>query len=53
MLIEADARKFITDAIDIEKELAAYEKKEKSKGRIVLDSLEYNKCRGKLTKIIS
>ena len=53
MLIEADARKFITDAIEIEKELSEFEKKEKSKGRIVLNSLDYNKCRGKLTKIIS
>lgn len=38
MLIEADARRFITDAIESEKELAIIEQKEKSRGRIVVDS---------------
>lgn len=41
MLIEADARRFITDAIENEKELAAIESKEKSRGRIVVDSQEF------------
>lgn len=53
MMIEADARKYITDAIEIEKELTEFEKKEKSKGKIILDSNEYNNIRAKLTKIIS
>lgn len=53
MNIEADARKFITDAIDTEKDLTEFEKKEKSKGRIILDSIQYNKLRSKLTKIVS
>jgi hypothetical protein len=41
MLIEADARRFITNAIETEKELALIELKEKSRGRIVVDSIEY------------
>lgn len=42
MLIESDARRFITEAIDTEKELTQLEVREKSKGRIVLDSPDYN-----------
>lgn len=42
MLIEADARRFITDAINLEKELLEIEKKEKSKGKIFFDSETYN-----------
>jgi hypothetical protein len=38
MLIEADARRFITEAIETEKDLALIEMKEKSRGRIVVDS---------------
>ena len=41
MLIEADARRFITDAIENEKELTQIEQKEKSRGRIVVDTQEY------------
>lgn len=40
-MIEADARRFITEAIETEKELAMIEAKEKSRGRIVVDSQEY------------
>jgi 3-oxoacyl-[acyl-carrier-protein] synthase III len=42
MLIEADARRFITEAIENEKELTAIEQREKSRGRIVCDHPEYN-----------
>jgi len=38
MLIEADARRFITEAIEHEKDLALIEIKEKSRGRIVVDT---------------
>jgi hypothetical protein len=38
MLIEADARRFITDAIQFEKELSQIEVREKSRGRIVVDT---------------
>jgi hypothetical protein len=48
MLIEADARRFITEAIENEKELAQIEIKEKSKGRIVVDSVEYSTKRAKV-----
>lgn len=41
MLIEADARRFITDAIQFEKELSQIEVREKSRGRIVVDTQEY------------
>jgi len=48
MLIEADARRFITDAIDTEKELCAIEMQEKSRGRIFFDSKEFKEHREKL-----
>lgn len=38
MLIEADARRFVTEAIEAEKDLSQIEIKEKSRGRIVVDS---------------
>ena len=52
MLIEADARRFITDAINLEKELLEIEKKEKSKGKIFFDSETYNSSWKKLVKIV-
>lgn len=48
MLIEADARLFITEAIEIEKELSSVEQREKGRGRIVVDTAEYTKLRAKL-----
>ena len=48
MLIEADARRFITEAIENEKELTAIEQREKSRGRIVNDYPEYNQKRTKV-----
>lgn len=52
MLIEADARRYITNAVEIEKDIMALEMKEKSKGKIFLDSVEYNNARKKLVKVI-
>jgi hypothetical protein len=52
MLIEADARRFITEAIDTDKELASIEQKEKSRGRIVVDTVEYSEKRAKLIAIL-
>lgn len=52
MLIEADARRFITEAIDTDKELAQIEQKEKSRGRIVVDTVEYSEKRAKLIAIL-
>lgn len=48
MLIEADARLFITEAIELEKSLTQIEQKEKSRGRIVVDTAEYAQERAKL-----
>ena len=50
MLIEADARRFISDAISSEMELHSLEIREKARGRILLDFDEYHKLREKLTK---
>jgi hypothetical protein len=52
MLIEADARRFITDAIENEKELAQIEAKEKSRGRIVVDTIEYSVKRKKVIEML-
>ena len=52
MLIEADARRFITEAIDTDKELASIEQKEISRGRIVVDTVEYPEKRAKLIAIL-
>ena len=38
MQIEAEARKYITDAIEIEKEVQEQESKDKAKGAIVTSS---------------
>jgi hypothetical protein len=51
MLIEADARRFITDAIQHEKELCVLEKK--MKGRIVVDNNVLNEKREKLVILIA
>jgi hypothetical protein len=42
MLIEADARRFITEAINLEKDLTKIEKQEKTKGKIFMESEQYN-----------
>lgn len=52
MLIEADARRFITDAIQFEKELTQIEAREKSRGRIVVDTQEYAQKRGKVIQVL-
>jgi hypothetical protein len=40
MIIEADARRFITESIELEKQLTAEEAKEKSRGKIMLGSMQ-------------
>ena len=52
MLIEADARRFITEAIETEKELTQIEKREKGRGKIANDNNEYNGKRAKLIQIL-
>jgi len=48
MLIEADARRYITEAIETERDLNSIEQKEKARGRIVFDTSEYTEKRSKL-----
>ena len=48
MLIEADARLFITEAIETDKLLSQIEQKEKAHGRIVVDTEAYGNFRSKL-----
>ena len=40
MIIEADARRFITESIELENQLEEEEKKEKSRGKILLCSMK-------------
>lgn len=53
MKIEADARRYICKAINIEKELSSIEIREKLKGRIVLNNEHYHSLRKKLVKILN
>lgn len=48
MLIESDARRHITSAIEFEKEITSFEERERLKGKVVLNCGEYNKLRRKL-----
>jgi len=52
MLIEADARRFITEAIETELHLGQIEQKEKSRGRIVIDTEDFVQKRMKLITIL-
>jgi hypothetical protein len=52
MLIEADARRYITEAIETERDLHSIEQKEKARGRIVFDTNEYTEKRAKLIQIL-
>jgi hypothetical protein len=53
MLIESDARRYITDAIEIEKEITSSEVRERAKGKIIVMCPEYNKNRSKLISILN
>ena len=52
MLIEADARLFITEAIETDKELTAIENKEKTHGRIQIENVRHSGLRSKLIQIL-
>ena len=52
MQIEGNARKPITDAIEIDKEMISLEVKEKAKGKMVQESTDYRNIREKLVKLI-
>jgi hypothetical protein len=53
MLIESDARRFITQAIDTEKEITSAEVRERAKGKIMVDCPDYNKNRTKLIELLN
>lgn len=53
MLIELDARRFINEAIEIEKVITSSEVRERAKGKIMVECPEYNKNRGQLIQIIN
>ena len=53
MIIENDARRYISKAIEIEKDLMSIEIREKLKGRILVSNPEYHNLRRKLCKTIS
>ena len=52
MLIEADARLLITEAIEVDKDILTVEQKEKARGRIVVDTAEHTERRSKLITIL-
>lgn len=52
MLIEADARLYITEAIEADRDLLQIEQREKARGRIVVDTIEYTEKRAKLIQIL-
>ena len=53
IFIENESRRYITQAIEIEKELTSFEVRAKCRGKILLDSEEYNKMRYKIVDLIS
>ncbi len=53
MLIESDARRFVTQAIEIEKEITSAEVRERAKGKIMVECEGYNKNRQKLVELIN
>ncbi len=53
MLIEKDARRYITSAIELEKEISSAEVRERAKGKIMVDCPEYNKNWSKLIHTIN
>lgn len=52
MLIEADARLLITEAIEVDKEIQQVEQREKARGRIVVDTAQYTEYRYRLIQIL-
>jgi hypothetical protein len=53
MLIEQDARRYITEAIELEKEISSAEVRERAKGKIMVECPEYKKNRSKLVAIVN
>lgn len=53
MLIEQDARRFIKEAIDVEREILSVEQRERIKGKTIFESSDHNKNRKKLIEILN
>mmetsp|Transcript_41605 Transcript_41605/g.63496 ORF Transcript_41605/g.63496 Transcript_41605/m.63496 type:complete len:88 (+) Transcript_41605:1366-1629(+) len=53
MLIEQDARRFIQEAIDIERDIASAEVRERAKGKIMMESTDHNKNRKRLVEVLN
>lgn len=53
ILIENESRRFITQAIEYEKDLMTFETRAKFRGMILLDNDEYNKMRAKLVNLVA
>lgn len=53
MLIEADARRYITDSIELEREMVLLEVREKARNKMAIDSTEYRELRVKMVQIIN
>lgn len=53
ILIENESRRFINQAIELEKDLITFETRAKFRGMILLDNEEYNKLRTKLVNLFS
>lgn len=54
MIIEKKARRLVSDAIILDKELQSIEIREKMRGKILLSNLDaYNSCRRKLSALVS
>ena len=53
MLIEQDARRFIQQAIDFEREISSAEVRERAKGKIMVECTEHNKNRKKFIEILN
>ncbi|CAG9323865.1 unnamed protein product [Blepharisma stoltei] len=52
MVIETDARRYITEGIDIEREMLLLEAKGRSRGKLIFENEEYNHCRERFVKIL-
>ena len=53
MLIEQDARRYIQEAIDVERDITSAEVRERAKGKIMVESSDHNKNRKKFVDILN
>ena len=53
MLIEQDARRYIQEAIDVEREITSAEVRERAKGKIMVECTDHNKNRKKFVEILN